>query len=270
MTEQTHQYTMGYSPEFLELLHRRNAQDHATHLLPHLRAGMRVLDFGCGPGSITMGLAAAVHPGEVHGIDMEESQIQLARAAAAAGEHDGITFHVGSVYELPFDDNYFDVAHCHAVLMHVPDTQAALREVQRALKPGGLIACREMIAASSFMEPVSERIPEAWAVFSNLLAANGGHPQMGKELKSALLAAGFTDIKASGSFDYFGTLEDVAFLHKVVSDWFFTPQVIAAATQYGLAAEAQFEEWRLDLDQWRDEPAAVGTLAFGEILATKP
>ena len=138
-------YTMGYSPEFLQLLDRRNAETHAGHLLPHLMAGCRVLDFGCGPGTITVGLAQAVHPGEVHGIDMEESQIELARAAAAAGGHDNATFHVGNVYELPFVDDYFDAAHCHAVLMHVPDTQRALREVSRVLKPGGIIASRELI-----------------------------------------------------------------------------------------------------------------------------
>ena len=58
------QYTMGYSAEFLQMLDRRNAQTHAAYLLPHLRSGMRVLDFGCGPGTITVGLAAAVQPGE--------------------------------------------------------------------------------------------------------------------------------------------------------------------------------------------------------------
>ena len=60
------EYTMGYSPEFLQLLDRRNADTHAAHLLPRLRSGMRLLDFGCGPGTLTVGLAAAVHPGEVH------------------------------------------------------------------------------------------------------------------------------------------------------------------------------------------------------------
>ena len=80
-------YTMGYSEEFLQLLDRRSAQSHAGYLLPHLKAGDRVLDFGCGPGTITVGLAKAVEPGEVHGIDMEESQVELARAAADAGGH---------------------------------------------------------------------------------------------------------------------------------------------------------------------------------------
>ena len=79
-------------------------------------------------GTISVGLADAVDPGELHGIDMEESQIDLARAAAKAGGHDNATFHVGDATDLPFEYDYFDVAHCHAVLMHVPDTEAALAE----------------------------------------------------------------------------------------------------------------------------------------------
>lgn len=264
-----HQYTMGYSPEFLQLLERRNAGTHAAHLLAQLHSGMHLLDFGCGPGTITVGLAAAVYPGKVHGIDMEESQIEMARAAAAAGGHDNITFHVGNVYELPFEDNYFDAAHCHAVLMHVPDTQTALKEVKRVLKPYGILASREMIAGSSFIEPVGEHIPDAWITFTKLLAANGGHPEMGKELKRALLQAGFGDIKTSGSFDYFDTAEEISFLHAFISDWFFMPEVVTAATQYGLATRDQFDQWRFEIEQWKGEEGAVGGLAFGEAVSRK-
>ena len=74
----TQNYTMGYSEEFLQLLERRNAGNSAAYLLPLLEPGTKLLDLGCGPGTITMGLAEAVSPGEVHGIDMEESQIALA------------------------------------------------------------------------------------------------------------------------------------------------------------------------------------------------
>ena len=111
-TSATSDYTMGYSEEFQQLLNRRSAETHAKHLLPYLKPGLRVLDIGCGPGTITVGLAKAVNPGEVHGIDMEESQIGLARSAAEAGGHANATFHVGSVTDLPFEDNSFDVAHC--------------------------------------------------------------------------------------------------------------------------------------------------------------
>ena len=269
-TSAEQEYTMGYSEEFLQLLHRRSAENNATHLLPHLKPGQRLLDFGCGPGSISVGLAAAIAPGELHGIDMEESQINMARAAAEAGGHENAIFHVGDVTDLPFEDDSFDAAHCHAVLMHVPNTQGTLAEVKRVLKPGGIVSAREMFVDSSFFEPGHADTLPAWNTFANLLAGNGGHPQMGKELKSAFLEAGFTDVQPSASFDFFGTSEDVAFFHGFVLDWFYSPEVIEAATKFGLATQEQFDEWREGLDEWKSNPGAVGAIAFGEAIATKP
>ena len=267
MTESS--YTMGYSDEFRQLLDRRSAQTHAAHLLPHLESAQCVLDFGCGPGTISVGLASAVEPGELHGIDMEGSQIELAAAAARAGGHDNATFHVGDVSALPFDDGYFDVAHCHAVLMHVPDTQATLAEVVRVLKPGGIISAREFIVASSFLEPGADETQPAWDTFANLLSANGGHPNMGRELKNAFLDAGFPDIRATASFDFFSSAPDVAFLHAFIMDWFYKPEIIGAATTFGLATQEQIAEWRQGLDEWKSHPGAVGGLAFGEAIARK-
>ena len=166
-------YTMGYSEDFQKLLRRRNAETSAAHLLPHLKPGMRVLDFGCGPGTISMGLAKAVEPGELHGIDMEESQISIAQAAASAGGHLNAVFQTADVTGLPFEDDSFDAAHCNALLMHVPDTNAVLTEVRRVLKPGGIISSREMFVDSSFLEP---ELSGGWDTFSKLITANGGHP----------------------------------------------------------------------------------------------
>ena len=44
-------YTMGYSEEFQQLLNRHSLESHGIHLLPNLKPGIRVLDFGCGPGN---------------------------------------------------------------------------------------------------------------------------------------------------------------------------------------------------------------------------
>ena len=270
MIEQPSEYTMGYDENFQLLLRRRSAGSHAAYLLPHLKPGHRVLDFGCSPGTISVGLAKAIEPGELHGIDMEESQINIACAAAQAGGHTNATFHVGDVTALPFEDNFFDAAHCHAVLMHVPDTAKALTEIKRVLKPGGIIGSREMFVSSSFLEPGAEETQGAWATFARLLQGNGGHPQMGKELKSAFLEAGFTDIRAFASFDYFSTAEDVAFLRAFIDDWFYSPRVIEEAVQFGLASREQFAQWRQSLEDWRDHPGAFGAFAFGEAIATKP
>lgn len=263
-------YTMGYSDEFLQLLDRRNAETNAAHLLARLKPGMRVLDLGCGPGTISLGLAKAVEPGEMHGIDMEESQIEIARTAASAGGHLNAVFRTGDVTRLPHEDNSFDAAHCHALLMHVPDTDAVLAEVKRVLKPGGLVSACEMIGSSSFSEPAFEALADAWVTFAKLLEANGSHPEMGKELPRRFLEAGFSVVHGSASFEYFGTPEDVAFYHAFSVSWFFAPKVVDAAIKYGLATREKFENWRRVLDQWKDSPGAVSAIAWGEAIGQKP
>ena len=73
----------GYADDAVQMMAGRTALARAGSLLPHLRPGMRVLDAGCGPGTITLGLADAVAPGgSVVGVDAEPSQVELARAAA--------------------------------------------------------------------------------------------------------------------------------------------------------------------------------------------
>lgn len=133
--------------------------------------------------------------------------------------------------------------------MHVPDDDAALHEVKRVLRPSSMIASRETIAGSSFSEPAGATTPEAWAVFTRLLAATGGHPEMGKELKRRLLAAGFIDVRAAASFDYFSSAEDIAVLHAFIMDWFFMPQVVVAATHLGIATREQFERWPSEIGE---------------------
>ena len=119
------------------------------------------------PGKLHGIDADAIAPGELHRIDMKESQIDLARDAARAGGHDKMSFHVGNVYDLPFEDDTFDLAHSLSVLRHILDTQAALAEGKRALKPGGIIVSRKTIVAPSFLEPQPPEITDALGVFAN-------------------------------------------------------------------------------------------------------
>ena len=198
------------------------------------------------------------------------TKIEVARAAAQAGGHANATFHVGDVTALPFEDNHFDVAHCHTVLMHVPDTRAVLAEVKRVLKPGGIIASREVFISSTFLEPGSKGVEQVLATFSGLLQSSGGHPEMGKQLKSKLLEAGFTNVRTSASFDHFGTPEKVALLRSFFDDWVNSPGAIEAVVQLGLASREDFDVWRKSLDDWRDHPGAFGAFAFGEAIAEKP
>lgn len=261
---------MGYSKEFLSLLARRNAETVAFHLLPHLRPGMNVLDCGCGPGTISVGLAKAVAPGELHGVDIEPSQIAMAQAAAQAGGHDNAHFQVGDGANLPFADNTFDVAHCHAVLMHVPNLAQVLAEVKRVLKPGGILSARDSVLASHLFEPDPQgHLKRATDAFAKLLTASGGHPNLGKALKSVLLEAGFRDVRATASFEPFSEEEDRMFLQGFIRNWFFSPKMKTPAIQYGLATEEDFAAWGDALDAWRADPGGFAAFAWGEAVAHK-
>jgi ubiquinone/menaquinone biosynthesis C-methylase UbiE len=107
-----------------------------------------VLDAGCGPGTITLGLSRKVAPGQVVEIDTEDSQFTNAREEAQrAGLN--VEFRKASVHELPFPPRSFDAVFSHALLEHISDVDAALAEMRRVLKPGGLIGLRAGIWAES-------------------------------------------------------------------------------------------------------------------------
>ena len=266
----TPDYTMGFSEDYLKALRRFTAEANAAHLLPHIRPGHRVLDFGCGPGNISVGLAKAAEPGEMHGVDMEESQINLARETARWYGQNNAIFHVGDVTNMAFEDGFFDVAHCHNVLTHVPDTAAALAEVKRVLKPGGVIACREMISASSFTEPDFGVIRKAWDMFEDLVEADDGHPQMGKQLKGHILNAGFTNIRVTAHFDTYSTPEEVAFIYGVALQWFLSPEITEAAIKYGASTRELCDAIADAYARWSEHPAAVVGVAAGAVVASKP
>ena len=75
----TESYSFRDNEEIAQRFTERRAAKCAGFLLPHLQAGMRLLDCGCGPGSITLDLAAVVAPGEVVEIDLDPVSVELAR-----------------------------------------------------------------------------------------------------------------------------------------------------------------------------------------------
>ena len=271
MTPGTPDYAIGFSDEQVEHLIQRNTVKSAAYLLPHLKPGQRVLDLGCGPGSISVGLAPAVAPGgELHCVDMAESQVELARALADSQGLDNLSFHVADVTNLPFEDGYFDVAHGHDVLMYVPDTAGVLAEVKRVLKPGGIIACREIISDSCFMHPGSGVMMRGWDIYGELLVDDGGHPQIGKELKARLGEAGFVNAKITGSVDTYNTPADIDLIHRLSVKWFLSPEIIEGSIKFGASTRELAGRIAEAYEVWRNEPGAISGVAFGEAIANKP
>ena len=148
MSESAPRYVHCHHESVLRSHRWRTAENSAAYLLPHLRHGFRLLDVGCGPGTISIDLAGRVAPGRVVGIDAAEGPLEAARRAAAAAEVANVTFQVADAMALPFADASFDVVHAHQVLQHVPDPVGMLREMRRV--------CRRA-ASSRHVTPTTQR-----------------------------------------------------------------------------------------------------------------
>ncbi len=114
---------------------------------------MRVLDCGCGPGTITIGLAEAVEPGCVVGVDLQARYLAGARALAIQNGVDNLIVVAGSAYALPFADATFDAAFANSVLMHLRDPLAALRELRRVLTSRGIVGIRDADLSAEVVAP---------------------------------------------------------------------------------------------------------------------
>jgi SAM-dependent methyltransferase len=189
---------------------RRRAEREADFFLPHLRPGMRLLDAGAGTGAITLDLAAAVAPGEVVGIDIEPQQVERARALAIERGVPNVRFEVGDVYAMAFPDGSFDAVFAHAVLIHLRDPLAALTEVRRVLRPGGVAGSRD-VTNISFREPTTPLLEEFSVILRHVTEHHRGRPAAGLDFQQRrlLLEAGFTRAEGYVQVDSFGTAETV-------------------------------------------------------------
>jgi SAM-dependent methyltransferase len=192
-------YSHRGNPAFESELALRTAATEAAFFLPMLRVGMRVLDLGCGPGSITLGFAQVVAPGEAVGVDLQPSQIAQAQTLSVARGVTNARFEVADVYSLPFPDGFFDAVFAHAVLMHLREPVRALEEVRRVLRPGGIAGVRDSDWGGRIHAPMTPLLEQWYAITVRVRQRNGGDPFMGRHQRRLLLDAGFARAKASVS-----------------------------------------------------------------------
>lgn len=198
-------YTHGHHESVVRSHAWRTAENSAAYLLPHLTPDARILDVGCGPGTITAGLARRVPGGHVTGIDSAPGIVDQARESVDAPNAD---FAVGDVYALDYPDGAFCVTHAHQVLQHLSDPVKALREMRRVTRPGGLIAVRDADYGGMLWYPRLAGLDEWGRLYQAVSRHNGGEPDGGRHLHVWARQAGLTEITMSTSTWTYATAED--------------------------------------------------------------
>jgi SAM-dependent methyltransferase len=259
-------YTHGQHESVTGSYRWRTAANSAAYLLAHLRPGLRLLDVGCGPGTITVDLAAAVAPGLTTGVDASPEALDKARAATAARGLSTVDFTVADVHELAFDDDTFDVVHAHQVLQHVGDPVRALAEMRRVCRPGGVVAVRDADYEAMTWWP---RTPawESWLrLYRDVARRNGGEPDAGRRLLGWARAAGFTDITSTATAWCYATPEDRAWWGGQWSERVLKSSFATHAVSHGLASPADLEALSAGFLAWTDEPDGWFGILHGELI----
>lgn len=263
------QYTHGHAPATVRQHARRTAEEAAAFLLPELRPGMSLLDVGCGPGSITRGLAERVAPGQVIGLDLSRETLVAARDDAAARGLGNLRYEEGSVYELPFADESFDVVYAHQVVQHLREPAAALREMLRVMRPDGVLAVRDVDWGTASYWPPDPWIDRFVEVHFKTWYRNGGEPRMGRRLRALFNAAPVSGLQITASVWCYATPEETMEWGESYAERLLTSPMGERAIEYGHASRSDVEAMAAAFRAWAIHPDAFWAFVHVAALARK-
>jgi SAM-dependent methyltransferase len=257
-------YLQGHHDSVLRSHRWRTAENSAGYLLPHLRPGMRVLDVGCGPGTITRDLGALVGPGgEVVGVD---ASAEVVAQAAAGCDLPQVRFVVGDALRLDAPDGAYDVVHAHQVLQHLSDPVAALREMLRVTRPGGVVAVRDADYAAMTWHPAVPALDRWLEVYRATARAHDAEPDAGRRLLGWAQAAGSADVAASASAWCFATPEERAWWGGLQADRIVASRIADEAVRRGLCGAEELPELAAGWRAWAAAEDAWFAVLHGEVL----
>ncbi|MGV9248279.1 class I SAM-dependent methyltransferase [Streptomyces sp. NPDC003710] len=269
MPKETAVYTHGHHESVLRSHTWRTAANSAAYLLDSLEPHMRILDIGCGPGTITADLAELVPDGHVTGVDRASEVLEDARATATARGLTNVDFAVADVHALEYPDDTFCVVHAHQVLQHVGDPVQALREMHRVTRPGGLIAVRDADYAAMTWYPASEGLDDWLDLYRRVARANGGEPDAGRRLRSWALRAGLGDVRATSATWTFATPQERAWWSGLWADRTLASAYADRVTEGGHATAGQLAAVSRAWREWGRHEDGWFSVLHGEILCRK-
>ncbi len=262
-------YTHGHAPAVVRQHAQRTAAEAAAFLLPELSPGMRLLDVGCGPGSITRGLAERVAPGQAVGVDLARETLEAARREAVALGLDNLRYEEGSVYELPFPDASFDVAYAHQTFQHLRERGAALCEMLRVVRPAGLVAVRDVDWGTVAYWPRDPWLDRFVDIHQRTWYRNGGEPQMGRQLRALFHDAGLRDTRITATVWCYAAPGETSAWGESYAERLLSSPMGELPVEYGFASRADIEAMAAAFRAWAAHPDALWVFTHVAALGRK-
>jgi ubiquinone/menaquinone biosynthesis C-methylase UbiE len=261
------QYLHGHHESVLRVHSRRTVENSAAYLAPHLSPELHLLDVGSGPGTITKDFARRLHAGRVVGIDAGAEIVARTQAEARDEGLANLEYRTGDVYALDFADNTFDVVHAHQVLQYMADPVAALREMRRVTKPGGLVAVRDVDYGGVRWFPWIDGIEEWRDLYEKVARRGGGEPDAGPQLLDWAQRAGFEQVTATATIWCFADQGERDWWGGSWADRALHSDFARQAVEWGLATPEDLQRisdaWRA----WTAAPNGLFNMPHNEILA---
>ena len=250
----------------------RDAATVADFLTPRLSPGISVLDCGCGPGPITLGLARAVAPGAAVGIDIEPTMIDRANALAAGSGLDNLSFQVADIYDLPFDDDSFDLVFSSAVTEHLSDPVRALRELRRVTRTGGITAVIRTDWTFPFIVPDCPEFHRFFQLFEAGFNRIGGSLNRGRYLAADMAAAGFDvvefETRLSNRRGAVARANTAAGVEGYIT-WMENIPLFQESIQLGLTTDEELTAIKTAMRAWAQDPDAFTAIAHAYAIGAK-
>jgi len=197
----TEKYINGHAPAVLAFMQRRSISSHGHFVEPLLAPGQTLLDVGCGPGNMTLELAARVGgSGKVVGVDAHSAQFPPNSPVPFAAP---VEFKTMDAYQLDFPAGTFDGVFSHALLEHLARPLDFLAQAHRVLKVGGFVALRSPDWGGTVLNPYDEPVRAAFQARLALQQTAGGNVFAGRHLGEWLKQAGFGHVHVSASFEIY-------------------------------------------------------------------
>jgi SAM-dependent methyltransferase len=217
-------------------------------------------------------------------VDASPYAVDLARATAGSvanlpasagsepqASHAGrrLEFVVGDALALSFADASYDVVHAHQVLQHLADPVAALVEMRRVCRPGGLIAVRDGDYAGMTWYPQVPGLDEWLDLYRRIARRNGGEPDAGRRLLSWAHAAGLRDVTASASTWCYATPDEREWWGTMWADRMTDSTIATQAVAEGYATTSGLEQIATGWRTWAADPDGWFAVLHGELLARR-